>query len=110
MNTTEISVCDFNLVEEVVNKIPYHTWPIVKEATITNIVDAMPSHILKELTGDEQGFEIADKILTSYYEPNDRNKDLIIDAFKILGEENTLYMLDALQLDKVALTVDHHPI
>jgi len=61
----------------------------------------MPTQILEQLTGDPLGDERALEILDDYYKSNETNKDLIIDAFKILGEDQTTYLLDALQLNKI---------
>ena len=94
------------LAEEVVARIPDHTWEDVRTAIITNIVDAMPSDIMIQLTDTPDDFDRAEEILYDYYELPERQLDLIIDAFKILGEENTLYMLDALQLEKIQAPQD----
>ena len=85
---TEPNLIDLDLVDEVVSRIPGWTWSIVRDSLVSNLVDAMP--------GD-------------YYNSTERNHDLIVDAFKILGDETTLYILDALQLDKVAEPQDNAP-
>lgn len=90
-----------SLAEEVVARIPEHTWEDVRTAIITNIVDLMPSEVLKQLTDKEDDFDRAEEILFDYYELPERQLDLIVDAFKIIGEENTLFLLDSLQLDKI---------
>lgn len=92
---------DLNLVDQVVSRIPVWTWADVKQAVITNLVDNMPSTVLEQLTGSPDDFDRAEEILHEYYESDERNNDLIVDAFKILGEEATLYLLDSLQLDKI---------
>ena len=92
---------DVSLVDQVVARVPEHTWKDVRTAIITNIVDEMPADILMQLTDSPDDFDRAEEILYDYYELPERKQDLIIDAFKILGEENTLYMLDALQLEKI---------
>ena len=97
---------DVSLVDQVVARIPEHTWEDVRTAIITNIVDAMPSEILMQLTDAPDDFDRAEEILYDYYELPERKQDLIIDAFKILGEDNTLYMLDALQLEKIQAPQD----
>ena len=61
----------------------------------------MTTTILEGLTGDPGGDDRAQEILDDYYAPSNRNKDLIVDSFNILGEEQTLYSLDSLQLDKI---------
>ena len=97
---------DVSLVDQVVARIPEHTWEDVRTAIITNIVDEMPADILMQLTDAPDDFDRAEEILYDYYELPERKQDLIIDAFKILGEENTLYMLDALQLEKIQAPQD----
>ena len=66
----------------------------------------MPADIRMQLTDAPDDFDRAEEILYDYYELPERKQDLIIDAFKILGEENTLYMLDALQLEKIQAPQD----
>ncbi len=92
---------NLDLVDLICDNIPDWTWTVVKEQLIDAMVDVMPTHILEKLTGDPAGDERALEILDDYYRSNELNKDLIIDAFKILGEDQTTYLLDALQLDKI---------
>ncbi len=92
---------NLDLVDLICDNIPDWTWTVVKEQLIDAMVDVMPTQILKQLTGDPLGDERALEILDDYYRSNETNKDLIIDAFKILGEDQTTYLLDALQLDKI---------
>ena len=92
---------DLNLVDAVINQIPKWTWPVVKNCLVTNLVNAMTTTILEDLTGNPGGDDRAQEILDDYYAPSNRNKDLIVDSFNILGEEQTLYSLDSLQLDKI---------
>lgn len=92
---------DLDLVDQVVDNIPPTTWEMVKEAIIVNLVDNMPSTVLISLTSDPTGFEKAEAILDEYYELPARQADLITDAFKILGVEHTVHLLDSMQLHKV---------
>jgi hypothetical protein len=92
---------NLDLVDNVVDRIPRWTWPVVKDRLVTGLVDAMPTTVLERLTGDPGGDDRAQEILDDYYASSDRNKDLIVDSFKIIGEEQTLYSLDSLQLDKI---------
>ena len=94
-------VINLDLVDLVCDNIPDWTWTVVKEQLIDAMVDVMPTQILEQLTGDPLGDERALEILDDYYRSNETNKDLIIDAFKILGEDQTTYLLDALQLEKI---------
>lgn len=92
---------NLDLVNQICNNIPEWTWPVVKEQLVDALVDAMPTQILEQLTGDPTGDERALEILDDYYRSDETNKDLIIDAFQILGEDQTAYLLDALQLHKI---------
>jgi hypothetical protein len=103
------NLIDLDLVDEVVRRIPAWTWSAVRDMLVTNMVDAMPASVLESLTNDPVGFDRAEEILHDYYCIEERNKDLIADAFQILGDENTLYMLDGLQLDKIAEPTDNAP-
>jgi len=98
---------DLDLVDHVVCRIPGWTWPLVKERLVTDLVDAMTTTILERLTGDPGGDDRAQEILDDYYASSDRNKDLIVDSFKIIGEEQTLYSLDSLQLNKITEPINN---
>jgi hypothetical protein len=106
---TQPNLIDLNLVDEVVSRIPSWTWAAVRDSLVANLVDAMPGTVVKQLTGDYDNFDRAEEILLDYYKPIERNQDLIVDSFKILGDENTLYILDGLQLDKIAEPQDNAP-
>jgi hypothetical protein len=92
---------NLDLVDQVVDRIPEWTWPVVKNRLVTDLVNAMTTTILERLTGDPGGNDRAQEILDDYYAPLNSNKDLIVDSFTIIGEEQTLYLLDSLQLDKI---------
>ena len=98
---------NLDLIDEVVDRIPEWTWSVVKDRLVTDLVDAMPTTVLERLTGDPGGDDRAQEILDDYYASSNRNKDLIVDSFKIIGEEQTLYSLDSLQLDKITETVNN---
>jgi hypothetical protein len=92
---------DLDLIDQIIDRIPEWTWSVVKDRLVTNLVDSMPTTVLERLTGDPGGDDRAQEILDDYYASSDRNKDLIVDSFRIIGEEQTLYSLDSLQLDKI---------
>jgi hypothetical protein len=92
---------NLDLIDQVVDRIPEWTWSVIKDRLVTDLVDAMTTTILERLTGDPGGDDCAQEILDDYYASPNRNKDLIVDSFKIIGEEQTLYSLDSLQLDKI---------
>jgi hypothetical protein len=92
---------NLDLIDQVVDRIPEWTWTLVKDRLVTDLVDAMTTTILERLTGNPNGDDRAQEILDDYYASFDKNKDLIVDSFRIIGEEQTLYSLDSLQLDKI---------
>jgi hypothetical protein len=92
---------DLDLIDQVIDRIPEWTWSVIKDRLVTDLVDSMPTTVLERLTGDPGGDDRAQEILDDYYASSDRNKDLIVDSFRIIGEEQTLYSLDSLQLDKI---------
>jgi hypothetical protein len=98
---------NLDLVDDVVDRIPEWTWSVVKDRLVTDLVDAMTTSILERLTGNPTGDDRAQEILDDYYASPDRNKDLIVDSFKIIGEEQTLYLLDSLYLDKITEPIDN---
>jgi hypothetical protein len=98
---TNSNSIDSDLVDKVVQLIPLNTWPIVRTAIIGTLVDSMPSDVVKRLTGKLNDFDKAEEILIDYYQHDERNTNLIEDAFQILGEETVMYLLDSLQLQKI---------
>ena len=92
---------DLDLVDKTYALIPSNTWPVVTKGVVSYIVDNMPGTVLESLTGSYDGFEDAENILLSYY-LDAEDKELLADAFNILGVENVLYYLDSLQLDKLS--------
>jgi hypothetical protein len=98
---------NLDLIDQVVDRIPEWTWTVVKNRLVTDLVDAMTTTILERLTGNPNGDDRAQEILDDYYASFDKNKDLIVDSFRIIGEEQTLYSLDSLQLDKITETINN---
>ena len=92
---------DLDLLDQILAHIPSHTWEFVKSAVIEYFVDNMTSEVLIKLTGQPDGFEKAEIILHEYYEVPMMGKELIQDLIKIAGIENTVNLLDRLQLDKI---------
>lgn len=93
MSTTSINM---ELVDDIVMAIPDGAWDLVKEKFVEVFVDNMPAEILRQLTGDVEGFSKAETILAEYYEADTQRIELIVDAFKILGPDQTVYTLDLL--------------
>lgn len=100
-DTDQTNQVDQAVVDEVVRRIPEHTWDDVKATLITHIVDSMPSEVMLRLTNDPEGFEEAENILYNYYEDPKRRWNLINDAFQLFGDEYVLVLLDSMQLDKI---------
>lgn len=97
---------NLDLIDQVVERIPTWTWDAVKQHLVTAIVDAMPTTVIERLTGNKTNDDRAQEILDDFYAPPDKNNDLIVDSFRILGEEQTLHALDALQLDKITQPIN----
>ena len=97
MTSTECNI-DSELIDKVLAMIPPDVTHLVVPALVGSLIDAMPSNVLESLTGDPLGFDRAEDILMSYYQGDDALYNLIQDSFKILGSENTLYLLVALHL------------
>lgn len=87
---------NLELVNQVVSVIPVNAWPLVKDGLVNAIVDNMPSDVLKQLTGDPCGFDRAEQILRDYYAEDKMHNDLIVDSFRILGDEYTCQVLDSI--------------
>ena len=98
---------NLDLVDQVIDQIPEWTWTDVKDRLVTYLVDAMPTTILERLTGNPIGDDRAQEILDDYYAPPEMNQDLLVDSFKIIGEEQTLNLLDSLQLDKITEPINN---
>ena len=90
-----------HLAKSIVERIPEHTWSDVKSSLITRIVDQMPSQVLERLTGEPDNFDRADEILDSFYQLPDKAVELMVDAITIIGDEELLFFLDSMQLDKI---------
>ena len=98
---------NLDLIDQVVDRIPEWTWSVVKDRLVTDLVDAMSTTVLERLTGNPTDDDRAQEILDDYYAPSDKNKDLIVDSFKIIGEEQTLHSLDSLQLNKITEPINN---
>lgn len=101
MIAVENKPVNLTLVEQVVERVPEWTWETVQKAIVTHLVDLMSTAVLERLTGAPDGCDIADDILLQYYKAVGTREELITDAFNILGEEYTLFLLDSLQLEKI---------
>jgi len=100
ISESRVPPIDLDLIDQICEQIPDETWTIVRSAIVANVVDNMPSDVLLELTGDPVGGDKAEEIILNYYNVSGRNQELICDSFKMLGPENTVHLLDSLQLNK----------
>ena len=92
---SELNAVNLDVVNEIVDAITLHNaWPAVREYLIEKIVDEMPAAVMQKLTGTRDDFDQAEKFLTEYYDLDERNTILILDAFQILGTTQTCYHLD----------------
>lgn len=99
--TSNNRVVDLDLVDKVAELIPDHTWPRVIQGLSALLVDYMSSDLLLRLTGKPTDFERAEEILICFYSQDGFHKEVIADAFKTIGTEQTLYTLDLWQLDQI---------
>ena len=70
----------------------------MQQVIVTTLVDNMPGSVLETLTGNYDNFDRAEEILYDYYQLPDKEQDLIVDAFKIMGATNCLELLSGLNL------------
>ena len=89
---------NLEMVDKVVELMPEASWPLVKQTIITTLVDNMPGSVLEKLTGSYEDFELAESILNAHYKLPGTERELIIDAFKIMGETFCLEVLNSLSI------------
>ena len=97
---TQTQLVDLDLVDQTTALIPTQAWSHVRQLIVTALVDNMSGSVLERLTGSYDGFEQAEQRLFDYYQLPDKQDELIIDAFKIMGAVNTLELLDSAQLQQ----------
>ena len=98
---TDSSLIDLDLVDKVVELIPPHAWNMVRDTLVANLVDSMPRTVIERLCGPGEDPDEAETLLADYYNEATTLGELLQDSFTILGAENTLHILDGLQLDKL---------
>jgi len=98
---SDSNLIDLDLVDKVVDLIPPYAWSMVRNSLVANLVDSMPSTVIEKLCGPGEDPDKAEEYLIDYYNEVTTLPELIADSFKILGAENTLHILDSLQLDKL---------
>jgi len=97
---TQTELIDLDLVDKTVALIPLNAWEQVRQVIVTALVDNMPGSVVERLTGSYDAFDQAEKFLFDYYQLPEKQDELIIDAFKIMGAINALELLDSAQLDQ----------
>jgi hypothetical protein len=88
-----------DVTQLIVDCIPDSEWDRVCNAIVERIVDNMPAEVLFRLTNNVENFDLAEIILNSYYKEAP-NIELIVDAFKFIGAEQTANLLDSLNIQQ----------
>jgi len=97
---TKTELIDLDLVDKTVALIPPNAWEHARQVIVTALVDNMPGSVVERLTGSYDAFDQAEEFLFDYYQLPEKQDELIIDAFKIMGAINALELLDSAQLDQ----------
>jgi hypothetical protein len=97
---TQTELIDLDLVDKTVALIPPNAWEQVRQVIVTALVDNMPGSVVERLTGSYDAFDQAEEFLFDYYQLPEKQDELIIDAFKIMGAINVLELLNSAQLDQ----------
>ena len=88
-----------DITELITDAIPDHEWDRVRQAIVERIVDEMPSDIMLKLTKSIDDFEYAELFLNTHYKEVS-NLQLIVDAFSLIGPEQTTDLLDSLDIQQ----------
>jgi hypothetical protein len=88
-----------DITELITDAIPDHEWDRVRQAIVERIVDEMPSDIMLKLTKSIDDFEYAELFLNTHYKEAS-NLQLIVDAFSLIGPEQTTDLLDSLNIQQ----------
>jgi hypothetical protein len=88
-----------DVMQLIADCIPDSEWYRVRNAIVERIVDNMPGEILFRLTNSHDDFDLAEIILKTHYEESP-NVELIADAFKLIGSEQTADLLDSLNIQE----------
>ena len=97
---TQSERIDLDLVDKTVALIPPNAWEHARQVIVTALVDNMPGSVVERLTGSYDAFDQVEECLFNYYQLPEKQDELIIDAFKIMGAINALELLDSVQLDQ----------
>ena len=88
-----------DVTELITDCIPDSEWDRVRNAIVERIVDNMPSQVLLQLTDSIDNFDLAELILNTHYREAP-NLELIVDAFNLIGAEQTADLLDSLNIQQ----------
>jgi hypothetical protein len=83
------------LIQQINDNIPDHTWDLVRDAAIAQIVDLMDLNTLLKL---------AELSLSEYY--HEHKDEIIQDFISFVGIDTAVHTLDSLQLDKVPAPIE----
>lgn len=97
---TETQSIDLDLVDKTIALIPEQAWTHVRQVIVTALVDNMPGSVIERLTGSYDDFDQAEQCLFAFYQLPDKQHELIIDAFKIMGAINCLELLNSAELQR----------
>jgi hypothetical protein len=97
---TENQSIDLDLVDKTIALIPEQAWTHVRQVIVTALVDNMPGSVIERLTGSYDDFDQAEQCLFDFYQLPDKQHELIIDAFKIMGAINCLELLNSAELQR----------
>ena len=86
------------LIQQINDNIPDHTWDLVRDAAIAQIVDLMDLNTL---------FKIAELSLSEYY--HGHREEIIQDFISFVGIDTAVHTLDSLQLYKFPTQINALP-
>jgi len=88
-----------DITQLITDAIPDHAWDQVRHAIVERIVTEMPSDIMLQLTNSIDDFDYAELFLNTHYKEVS-NLQLIVDAFSLIGPEQTTDLLDSLDIQE----------
>lgn len=86
-----------DITELIADCIPNHEWDRVRRAIVERFVTEMPSDVMLQLTNSVDNFDYAELFLNTHYKEVP-NVQLIVDAFNLIGSEQTADLLDSLNI------------
>ena len=83
------------LIQQINDNIPDHTWDLVRNAAIAQIVDLLDLNTV---------FKLAELSLAEYY--HEHKDEIIQDLVSFVGIDTAVHTLDSLQLNKVSIEIN----